>query len=164
MDELPIGRPGSKRSDDPERGKIYVPPGGPGRLPELSPEIFAAMGEERIFGMLRDFYGELERSVIRRMFGEDLEASSERAAAFYVQLFGGPPLFDSRYGNPMMRRRHMPFRIDEASRKVWLGCFLRILERAEEDYSFPAEHLPAFRLWLDGFSRWMVNTKHAEDR
>jgi hemoglobin len=145
-----------------EAREIYVPPEGPGALPALSPAIYSSMGEDGVFRMLEDFYRELERSSIRPMFGEDLLDSSKRAAAFYVQLLGGPPLFDTRYGNPMMRRRHLPFRIDEAARRIWLECFLRVLENAEGDYSFPAEHLPTFRAWLDGFSRWMVNTRSAE--
>ena len=55
----------------------------------------------------------------------------------------------------MMRRRHFPFEIDEAARKVWLSCFYKTLEDSA-DYDFPPEHLHAFREWLDGFSRWMV--------
>ena len=57
----------------------------------------------------------------------------------------------------MMRRRHFPFVIDEAARKVWVGCFYQALEKAE-GFSFPDPHVDEFRGWLDGFSRWMVNT------
>ena len=116
------------------------------------------MGEEGIFRMLEEFYGQLERSNIRSMFGEDLFESSRRAAAFYVQLLGGPPLYNTRYGNPMMRKRHLPFLIDEAGRKIWLSCFFETLENANA-YGFPREHVESFRRWLDGFSRWMVNTR-----
>ncbi len=127
-------------------------------MPALSPDIYRAMGEEKIFAMIADFYGELGRSEIRPMFGEDLAAASRRSGAFYVQLLGGPRLYDERYGNPMMRRRHLAFRIDGAARKVWLGCFHRTLEDAPRKYGFPPDHLEAFRGWLDGFSAWMVNT------
>ena len=138
--------------------EIYVPPEGPGRLPALDPAIFGAMGEDGVFRMMEAMYQELGKSSIRDMFGPDLKASSQRSAAFYVQLLGGPPLYNERYGNPMMRRRHFPFVIDEAARKVWLGCFLTTLERADE-FGFPAEHLESFRHWLDGFSKWMVNAQ-----
>jgi hypothetical protein len=43
----------------------------------------------------------------------------------------------------------------------WLGCFERVLVRAPERYGFPAEHLPGFRAFLDGFSLWMVNIEDA---
>jgi len=141
-----------------ERPEIYVPPGGPPPLPPLSPEIYQSMGEAGVFQMMEAFYSRLGRSRIRSMFGEDLIAASQRAAAFYVQLLGGPQMYNDRYGNPMMRRRHLPFIIDEASRKVWLGCFYRTLDESAR-YNFPPEHLPDFRIWLDGFSNWMVNSK-----
>jgi hemoglobin len=75
-----------------------------------------------------------------------------------VGLLGGPPLYHQRYGNPMMRARHLPFVIDEAARQEWLRCFDRVLAYAPEKYHFPAEHLPGFRAFLVGFSSWMVNT------
>lgn len=144
--------------DDSRRREIYVPPGGPGRLPALSPEIYQAMGTDGVFAMLEAFYQELGRSSIRHIFSDDLAAASRRSAAFYVQLLGGPSMYNETYGNPMMRARHMPFEIDEASRQIWVECFLRTLERSEE-FGFPAEHLESFKSWLHGFSRWMVNTK-----
>lgn len=137
---------------------IHVPDMNPADIPALSEEIYQAMGEDNIFAMLRDFYIELEKSPIRFLFAEDMEAASKRSAAFYVQLLGGPPLYNQRYGNPMMRRRHMPFEIDEDKRAIWAGCFYRVLEHATERYAFPADHLPEFRSFIDGFSRWMVNT------
>ena len=119
--------------------------------------IYGHMGEENIFAMLSDLYRELEVSSIRPMFADDMQEASRRSAAFFVGLMGGPPLYHERYGAPMMRRRHMSFPIDEAARQEWLSCFYRVLENAEEKYTFPAEHLPGFRLFLDGFSAHMIN-------
>lgn len=137
---------------------IYVPPEGPPRVSAPSPEIYAVMGEANIFTMLRDFYRELGQSTIRDMFPQDMDAASEKSAAFFVGLLGGPPLYHQRYGSPMMRARHMPFSIDEPARQEWIACFNRILDEAPTRYGFPAEHMPGFRAFLDGFSRWMVNT------
>ena len=137
---------------------IYVPPGGPPRVAPPSPEIYAQMGEANIFAMLEDLYRELEQSWLRPMFPTDMVAASHRSAAFFVGLLGGPPLYHQRYGNPMMRARHMPFRIDEAARQEWLACFDRVLARAPDKYNFPPAHLPGFRAFLEGFSGWMVNT------
>lgn len=137
--------------------EIYVPPEGPPRVSPPDPSIYAQMGEENIFTMLRDFYRELEASSIRAMFPDDMDAASQKSAAFFVGLLGGPPLYHQRYGSPMMRARHMPFPIDEPARQEWLACFNRILDEAPARYDFPAAHLPGFRAFLDGFSRWMVN-------
>lgn len=141
---------------------LFTPPGGPPRVAAPSIEIFAHMGQENIFRMLEDFYRELEQSPIRFMFPEDMVAASKRSAAFFVGLLGGPPLYQQRYGPPMMRARHLPFPIDEAARQVWLDCFFRVLDDAPQTYNFPAEHLPGFRAWLDGFAGWMVNTPSDE--
>jgi hemoglobin len=145
------------------QANIYVPPGGPPRTPPPSPAIYAAMGEANIFQMLADFYTELEQSEIRFMFAKDMAAASEKSAAFFVGLLGGPPLYHQRYGSPMMRARHLPFPIDEHARQIWLDCFDRVLASAPEKYNFPAEYLPSFRHFLQEFSRWMVNTASNEE-
>lgn len=137
--------------------QIYVPPGGPPQVEPPSKEIYAAMGEENIFKMLEDFYMELEKSSIRHLFPKDMVRASQKSAAFFVGLLGGPPLYHQRYGPPMMRARHLPFPIDEAARQEWLSCFERVLEHAPERYAFPAAHLAGFRNFLHGFSSWMVN-------
>ena len=141
---------------------MYIPPIDPREIRPPSKEIYAAMGEENVFRMLADFYAELEKSSIRGMFPEDMRAASERSAAFFVGVFGGPPLFLQRYGNPMMRARHARFPIDPAARQLWLDCFEKVLEGAETKYAFPGEHLAGFREFLSGFSMWMVNTAPAE--
>ena len=137
---------------------IYIPPDGPPQGLHLSPAIYAAMGSENIFKMLADFYLELEKSPIRSLFPENMLEASEKSAAFFVSILGGPPLYQQKYGHPRMRQRHLPFQIDENARQIWLMCFKKILERAE-NYSFPPEHVESFGNFLDKFSLWMVNSK-----
>jgi hemoglobin len=138
--------------------EIYIPPGGPPRVTPPSHEIFPAMGLDNVFAMLADFYAELEQSSIRPMFPDDMLTASQRSAAFFVGLLGGPPLYQQLYGPPMMRARHIPFPINETARQEWLACFDRVLAQAPERYNFPAEHIPGFRAFLEGFSGWMVNS------
>ena len=138
--------------------EFFIPPIDPRQIPPPSREVYAVMGEANIFRMLADFYAALEQSSIRAMFPQDMRGASEKSAAFFVTLLGGPPLFQERYGNPMMRARHAKFVIDPASREVWLSCFEAILIDAPAKYGFPLEHLDGFREFLRGFSMWMVNT------
>lgn len=145
-----------------EGQEIYTPPGGPPQVAPPSREIYAAMGEANIYRMHEDFYRELAKSSIAYMFPEDIEelmAASHRSGAFFVGLLGGPPLYQQRYGPPMLRARHLPFLIDEAGRQEWLRCFDVVLENAAEVYDFPAEHLEGFRDFLRDFSGWMVNRR-----
>lgn len=141
--------------------EIYVPPVQPGAIPAPSREIYAVMGEENIMRMLEAFYLELDQAspALRALFPADMITASRKSGAFFVGLLGGPPRYHERYGNPMMRARHLPFVIDEARRREWLACFERVLDRAVEEFGFPAVHLAGFRRFLDGFSAWMVNTR-----
>ncbi|WP_419190536.1 hypothetical protein [Saltatorellus ferox] len=141
---------------------IYTPPGGPGQVERPSPEIFLALGEAGVFRLLEDVYVCLGQSEARHLFPKSaagLKAGSERSAAFFVQLLGGPPMYIERYGPPRMRMRHFPFEIDGAAREAWLGCFRQVMEHAEERYGFPPEHIAGFHAFLDGFSAWMVNVE-----
>jgi len=115
------------------------------------------MGEANIFRMILDFYAELEKSEIRRLFPSDMVEASKKSAAFFVTVLGGPPLYLEKYGPPRMRARHLPFEIDERARQVWLGCFERVLEGADVKYQFPMQHMEGFKDFLKNFSAWMVN-------
>lgn len=138
---------------------MFVPPVNPQQIVSPNHAIYAAMGEENITRMMQDFYAELEKSSIREMFPQDMRASAHKSAAFFVGLLGGPPLYQQRYGNPMMRARHLPFPINQAARDEWLACFERVLLNATEKYNFPPEHLQGFREFLQGFSLWMMNSE-----
>lgn len=141
---------------------VYVPPVDPAQIAPPSREIYALMSEASIFRMMEDLYRELEQSSLRALFPADMVAASRRSAAFFAGLLGGPPLYHQRYGNPMMRARHLPFAITPRAREEWLACFERVLADAPARYGFPAQHLPGFRAFLRDFSMWMVNTPDDE--
>lgn len=139
--------------------EFFVPPDGPPQGITPNSEIYTQMGEANIFKMLEDFYLELEKSSIRSMFPENMAEASKKSAAFFVFILGGPPLYQQKFGPPMMRKRHMPFAIDAEARLVWLECFKNVLVDADKKYGFPMQHLSSFWNFLDQFSAWMVNTK-----
>ena len=139
---------------------IYIPPGGPPRIPGPSHDIYPAMGEANIMQMLVDVYERLGQSKIAYMFPkehDELMFAAKKSGLFFVGLMGGPPLYHQQIGPPMLRGRHLPFVIDEAGRLEWLRCFDEVLDTAVEELNFPTEHLEQFRAFLHGFSTWMVN-------
>ena len=139
------------------KDEAYVPDHGPiGEKP--SPEIYSKMGDEGIINMIGEFYGRLVKSDIAPMFQRDFKDAVDRSASFFVQLLGGPLYFNSKFGPPRMRMRHLPFRINEAHRKVWLDCFYETLDNPVA-FEFPKEDLDTFKRFLDDFSKWMVNTE-----
>jgi len=138
----------------------FTPPGGPPRVAPPDPRIYPAMGQDNIFRMLEDFYTELSGSPISGMFATDpavLQEQAHKSARFFTGLLGGPPLYHEKHGNPALRFRHLPFPIDSKARLIWLGCFKKVLVNAELEYNFPAEYLPGFLAFIEGFSTWMVN-------
>jgi len=142
---------------------VYVPPIDPGRIAPPSREICGLMGEAAVVRMIEDFYRELECSAVRSLFPPDMMAAAQKSAAFFVGLLGGPPLYHQRHGNPMMRARHLAFRITPRAREEWLACFERVLADAPARYGFPAQHLAGFRTFLRDFSLWMVNAQDNPD-
>jgi hemoglobin len=88
-----------------------------------------------------------------------MAAASRKLAMFLVPLMGGPPLYQQQIGPPRMRARHLPFVISEKERGLWLDCFFKVLELAVQRQDFPADKLPGFKAFLEGFSAWMVNSQ-----
>ncbi|MGH7441811.1 MAG: hypothetical protein ACREKE_03960 [bacterium] len=139
---------------------VYVPSVGPPQGPPPDAAIYAAMGDDGIRAMLRDFYRELARSPVAHLFPVDevgLQEAADRSALFFVTVCGGPPLYAQKYGPPRMRARHLPFALDSSARRAWLDCWKPVLAGCGARYGFPEGHLEGFRRFLDGFSAWMVN-------
>lgn len=154
MPTLPADHP-----NNPWKRDIHIPEGGPPQTERPDPAIYAAMGQENLFRLCKDFYQALAASSIRALFPtdpEELNAASRKQAMFISGLIGGPPLYAQLIGPPRMRARHLPFQIDDDARQEWLACWHTVLTDPAR-YNFPAEHLPGFLNFLDGFSAWMVN-------
>jgi hemoglobin len=138
--------------------EIYTPD-----FPEItmpSTEIYGSMGEQNIRAMITDFYKELHASSIQSIFKSDIQTGTDRSAWFFIEILGGPDLFQQNRGAPRMRARHIPFQITESQRQVWLSCFMKVLSEATEKYSFPPHHLECFKKYLVDFSGWMVSERH----
>ncbi|MEM9064226.1 MAG: hypothetical protein AAGB51_01915 [Planctomycetota bacterium] len=141
---------------------IYTPHGGPPATGGIDRGLYERMGEPAIRRLTDDFYGRLARSsVVGRMFPADpkeLVEAAGRTADFFVFLFGGPPLYQQRWGRPMMRARHLPFVIDEAARAEWVRCFEGAAEEAVTRGDWSAQDRDGVVAFLAAFSGWMVNS------
>jgi hemoglobin len=62
-----------------------------------------------------------------------------RLVAFLSRFFDGPDQYRARYGEPMMRRRHMPIPIGPAERDAWMLCMRRSLQENIADDALRAE-------------------------
>ena len=62
---------------------------------------------------------------IRQMHPADLTSSREKLFMFLSGWTGGPQLYIERYGHPLLRRRHLPFKIGEEERDQWIYCMTK---------------------------------------
>ncbi|TMN23131.1 globin domain-containing protein [Lentibacillus cibarius] len=70
------------------------------------------------------------------IFPDDLTETARKQRLFLTQFFGGPKWYTEDRGQPMMRRRHLPFEITPERRDAWLACMDAALTEAdiEEPY------------------------------
>ncbi len=101
-------------------------------------------GEAGVRAPVDDFYDRMdalpEAAEIRAMHPADLTESREKLFLFLTGWMGGPQLYIERHGHPRLRRRHMPFPVNEAARDQWMLCMDQALEATVAD--------PALRSYL----------------
>ncbi len=132
-----------------------------GVLPQVTmpnPDFLNSLGEERFRSLISRHYDLLTESSVSHLFPkskEAIETAKTRSADFFIQIMGGPDYYKQNRGEPMMRKRHMPFKIDMEARIVWLECY----QIALSDLKEVSENLKlSYWNYLDQFSLWMVNS------
>ncbi|NOR74723.1 MAG: globin [Draconibacterium sp.] len=122
-----------------------------------SSEMFSLLKEDGIRKMVSDHYDLLIESTIKDLFPKNpiaLEKAKEHSADFFIQICGGPEYFNKNRGRPLLKKRHMPFKITAAGREEWLNCYKPVLEKMD----LPENVIQSFWNYLDIFSKWMVNS------
>lgn len=88
-------------------------------------------GEAKLRAMVERFYELMDSDAafagIRKLHPADLSGSIEKLYLFLSGFLGGPPLYVERFGNPMLRARHLPFAIGESERDQWMACMRRAM-------------------------------------
>ncbi|MBN8199144.1 MULTISPECIES: globin [Bacillaceae] len=102
---------------------------------------FDAIGEEKLHHLIDAFYRRVgQHPDLVPIFPDDLTETARKQKQFMTQYLGGPPLYTSEHGHPMLRARHMPFPITETRAKAWLLCMneamdeIRLEGRLREDF------------------------------
>jgi len=123
-----------------------------------NPAFYQSLGEEKFRALIAQHYELLNKSSIQHLFPkspETLKIAANRSADFFIQIMGGPDYYKQNRGEPMMRKRHMPFKIDMEARIVWLECYQVALSELS-DVSEPLKQ--SYWNYLDQFSLWMMNS------
>lgn len=107
------------------------------------------MGGHEYFVRLVDaFYDRVEEDrVLWPLYPEGeagMLAAREHLALFLSQYWGGPPVYNETRGAPMLRARHLPFRIGVAERDAWFGHMKAAVEESGVSEEIAAELLDYF--------------------
>ncbi|HEY9104319.1 group II truncated hemoglobin [Chitinimonas sp.] len=101
-------------------------------------------GEARVAELVQRFYDIMDSDPVaagvRKAHTEDLSSAREKLRLFLTGWMGGPALYVEKYGHPMLRARHLPFRIDERMRDEWLYCMYKAMEQMNLETAL-REHL-----------------------
>ena len=85
-----------------------------------------AHGVENVRKLVEAFYDVMDSDPkfqpLRAMHPADLTSSREKLFMFLTGWTGGPQLYTERYGHPMLRKKHLPFAVDESARDQWMYC------------------------------------------
>jgi hemoglobin len=98
------------------RTSIYEALGGVDQIDVLVDRFYDLMDLEPIF------------SELRAMHPQDLSSSREKLKFFLTGWMGGPDIYSPKYGHPMLRARHLPFKIGLKERNQWLACMYQAME------------------------------------
>ena len=100
--------------------------------------IYKRLGDDKLKLLVDYFYEEVFVSeVIGKLFANsEKEVVKDKQYRFLSQYLGGPLLYLEKYGNPKMRMRHAPHKIDEAAKDEWLRLMKRAINKLDIDAGF----------------------------
>lgn len=94
-------------------------------------------GAEVLDKLVGNFYERVARHPdLSPIFPDDLTETARRQVQFLTQFLGGPAYYTEEHGHPMLRARHLPFKITPTRKDAWLTCMKEALEEVniEEPY------------------------------
>jgi hemoglobin len=118
-------------------------------------DIYSLIGEEGFARLVSAFYRQVpEDELLRPLYPpEDRVGAEQRLRDFLVYRFGGPPRYIHERGHPRLRRRHMPFRIDQVARDRWM----QLMNNALSQTALPIQVERILRGFFEQTSLMMIN-------
>jgi hemoglobin len=124
--------------------------------PDYTP--FEHFGGQPVIDRLVDaFYRRMdtlpEAQGIRAMHAADLSLIAIVLKKYLGEWLGGPKYYSVERGHPMLRARHLPFRIGNAERDAWLLCMNGAIDEV-----LPASPVrEEIRMAITRLADWMRN-------
>ncbi|WP_075981425.1 globin domain-containing protein [Bacillus massilinigeriensis] len=120
---------------------------------------FEVIGEDRLHHLIDAFYRRVHlHPDLIPIFPDDLTETARKQKQFMTQFLGGPPLYTSEHGHPMLRARHLPFEITETRARAWLTC----MSEAMDEIGLDGEVRTFFYSRLVQTAEHMINTSEKD--
>lgn len=121
----------------------------------LDDRIYDVVGEEGFGRLCAAFFRRVpEDDVLNTIYPlNDLIGAEHRLREFLVQRFGGPHRYSAERGEPRLRARHMPFKIDQLARDRWV----RRMDESIIDCGFDENVNQVLRTFFDSSATFMIN-------
>lgn len=98
---------------------------------------YEEIGAEKLSELIHAFYKRVDKHpLLRPIFPEDLTETARKQIQFQTQYLGGPNLFTEEHGHPMMKARHMPFKITPDRAQAWLECMSAAMDEVGLEGNF----------------------------
>lgn len=95
-------------------------------------------GHEVFRGLIASFFDRVraEPELAAMYPQDDWDGAENRLLMFFEQYWGGPMTYSRTRGAPMLKMRHMPYKVTERMASAWAGCMNASIDElglAEED-------------------------------
>jgi hemoglobin len=116
--------------------------------------VYEALGDQVFRALVGALYQRIESDPrLRPIFPPDLSDGRERQYLFLTQVFGGPPRYTERFGEPRLPLRHRAFPIGRVERDQWLGHMLEAIA----EVAIPEPYARFLANYFEQFSLAMIN-------
>ena len=128
--------------------------------------VFLRVGEDGFARLVAAFYRQIPGDdILGPMYrasdregaesdGAHMAAAEARLRDFLVFRFGGPTRYVDRRGHPALRKRHFPFKVDQAARDRWVT----LMDRALDEAGLDTEATAVMREFLGNVATFLINS------
>ncbi|MFC5558434.1 globin [Ureibacillus thermophilus] len=121
---------------------------------------YEEIGAEKLKELIHAFYKRVDKHpLLRPLFPEDLTETIRKQIQFQTQYLGGPNLYTQEHGHPMMKARHMRFKITPDHAQAWLECMSEAMDEVGLEGPFREQYFK--RLVLT--AHHMINSPNEDE-
>lgn len=111
-------------------------------------------GRATFVRLMRRFFLELrEDPELAAMYSHDWHGAECRLLLFFEQYWGGPMTYSRTRGAPMLKMRHMPYKITERMKDHWLRC----MHTAIDEIALEPEDDFLMRDYVERAAKYLIN-------